>query len=290
MLHRFALCLATSIVGTAALAQSCKLVEKFDKGKTPVFLTEKDYIYFRANMDVNSDGALESYKIDDLGHFTNNRLTTHSALNVICNGVNIRNASHKVVFNYRRCGSLIRAFKEIRAANWRPANGRYVDFYAIALKERLSRSGKNHGIPCEKDGYYVSQVARPIDSSKNVCDPARWVDALAIPAIVLPLTRKMRETGVQLHDLAAVRVPGKNKWFGAIVGDTNPSKIGEGTVVLTMWLQERDKKPENYRQTISLQVNSVDYLVFPGSRSMLPKLSNQSGDIINEKGRELVKK
>src|SRR3712207_8819532 len=48
--------------------------------------------------------------------------------------------------------------------------------------------------------YYVSQVARPIDSSKGVCDPERWVDALRISAIVLPIDAAMRNAGVRLHE------------------------------------------------------------------------------------------
>ena len=104
-----------------------------------------------------------------------------------------------------------------------------------------------------------------MDSSKPVCDPDHWVDALRIPAIVLPLDSRMSATGVRLHDLAIIRLPNGRR-VGAIVGDTNPRKIGEATVIANMRLRDVPTVPANYRATIALKIPSAQYVVFPGNK------------------------
>ena len=76
--------------GGDALAQSCRVLGTY--GRAPdnavVRVTSGGLVSFRANVDVNTDGALQSYKADDLGFFPGGRLNTRTALNTICNGVN----------------------------------------------------------------------------------------------------------------------------------------------------------------------------------------------------------
>ncbi len=268
------------------VAASCTKIGTYEG--VAVFRAPSGIVSFRADVDVNTDGALESYKADDLGNFDGGRLNTRSALNTICNGVNIRSASNALVFSASQCSRLIPEFERIRDFGWLKPGENYVDFYAIALIPGTEVAGKNKGKPCEKDGFYVSQTARPIDSSKGVCDPARWVDALRIPAIVLPLDDRMAAAGVRHHDVAAVRAAGGNAWHGAIVGDTNPKRIGEGTVLLAMQLRGQSAIPANYRDTVRLKLEEADYVVFPGSASSLPGLSNGDAARIDAKAQALL--
>jgi hypothetical protein len=246
-------------------------------------------VVFTADLEVNTDGSLRSYKIDDLGHYNSSgKLQTHSALNIICHGVSIRRWDGSLVYDYKNCDLLIKEFIRIRNRNnWVVPNDNYVDFYAIARRQ-VHQGGKNRGAPCEKDGYYVSQVAKPIDPSKHVCDPERWVDALRIPAIVLPLDDRMKKTGVALHDLVLVRLPNSNRWVGAIVGDTNPNKIGEATVIAAMKLRGIDSVPANYRETVRLGLNRAEYIVFPKTASRIQKLTNSSFDEIQNQVAKLI--
>jgi hypothetical protein len=284
----------------AALAQErCTLIGTYQDSrekKASAFSTSDGLVTFQADVDVNTDGALQSYKADDLGFFEKGadgrfRLQTRSALNTICNGASIRRANHSLLFDFTQCGALIKEFQRIRDFGWLRNGENYVDFYAIALVPgtKSPAPARNRGKPCEKDGFYVSQVARAMDSSKSVCDPDHWVDALRIPAIVLPFDARMKAKGVQLHDLAIVRGT-DGKWVGAIVGDTNPAKIGEATVITHMRLKGETQPPANYRSVLKLKIASAQYVVFPGTRALIPNLSNASDPDIQVKAKELFEK
>jgi hypothetical protein len=280
------------LLGHGALAApQCSLVGRYENNSVPVFRTTDGLITFKADIDVNTDGALQSYKADDLGHFPpgGGRLNTHSALNTICNGVNIRRANHALLFSASSCRQLIPEFERIRSFGWLRNGENYVEFYAIARVPGTETAGKSRGKPCEKDGFYVSQVARAMDASKPVCDPDHWVDALRIPAIVLPIDSRMTAQGVALHDLVIVRLP-NGKRVGAIVGDTNPSKIGEATVIANMKLRDMTAPPANYRDVLKLKFEKsagAEYVVFPGTRNLIPQLSNQSDPEIQAKAQQL---
>ena len=276
----------------ATAAPQCKLIGTYEKNSVPVYATADGLVTFNTDVDVNTDGALQSYKIDDLGHFLpNNALQTHSALNIICHGASIFRPDHTQLYGVKQCGKLIAEFKRIRDFGWLKDGENYVNFYAIArIPETITpQPAKNRGKPCEKDGYYVSQVAKPIDPTKHVCDPARWVDALRIPAIVVPLDKRMKKAGVALHDLVIIRLP-DGKRVGAIVGDTNATKIGEATVVANMRLKGRTTQPANYQETIALKIKSAEYVVFPGTKAMIENLSNASDGDIQAKTQQLFDK
>jgi len=288
VVRRAILTLALVLTSATGAAAQCTLVGSYENNSVRVHRTSDGLITFEANVDVNTDGALQSYKIDDLGFWDGHHIQTHSALNTICNGVSIRTPNNNRLYGPRQCVDLIQEFKRIRERGWVRDGANYVDFYAIALKPNTQRPGKNRGEPCEKDGYYVSQVAKPIDPNKDVCDPERWVDALRIPAIVLPLDSRMQATGIRLHDLAIVRLRNSDKWVGAIVGDTNPTRIGEATVITNMRLRGLTAVPANYRATVALALPAARYFVFPGTANMISSLSNASDPEIQTKARQLV--
>lgn len=242
----------------------------------PVKLTSDGLVTFTANMDVNTDGALESYAVDDLGFFAP-KLNTHSALNTICNGARIRERRQGQdvrIFDHTQCGRLIAEFRRIRAANWAPSDGRYVEFFAIALQPGTVKPGKSRGTPCVKNGFYVSQTARSMNASLSVCDPDHWIDAARIPAIVVP-PAVVAAQGVGNFDVAMVRKVGTTQWLPAIVGDTNNKLLGEGTLRLAQQVTGQTARPANYRALLGIQPRGdYEYVIFPRSRATLTSRSN----------------
>ncbi|OQW47688.1 MAG: hypothetical protein A4S16_08120 [Proteobacteria bacterium SG_bin6] len=262
---------------------TCRSLGKVEERS--VNLTSDGLVTFTADMDVNTDGALESYAVDDLGFF-GPKLTTRHALNTICNGVRIRKrgrgSQDALVFDHRQCGKLIAEFRRIREANWAPADGSYVEFYAIALQPGTIRPGRSRGTPCEKDGFYVSQTARAMNPGVSVCDPEHWIDAARVPAIVVP-PALVRPHGVDLFDLALVRKVGTTEWFPAIVGDTNNKFLGEGTLRLAQQVTGQVTRPANYRAVLAVKPRGdYEYLIFPGSRTQLTSRSNSMAPQITE--------
>jgi hypothetical protein len=104
-------------------APQCTLINRYENSTVPVFRTSDGLVTFKTNVDVNTDGALQSYKIDDLGFFLpTGRLQTNSALNTICNGVNIRRPNHAKLFGAGQCRQLERFPKRLNRDSLRGAN------------------------------------------------------------------------------------------------------------------------------------------------------------------------
>ncbi|MCP4099710.1 MAG: hypothetical protein GY748_26130 [Planctomycetaceae bacterium] len=276
------------IMGLTAdsLARDCRYLGTIGEGSdsAEAYKSDSGVISFVADMDVNTDGALSSYGIDDLGHKNAaGRLDTNNSLNVICNGANIRKPNGNLLYGASNCYSLIREFKRIRKAGWMKPGENFVYFYGIEVSEKtyVTRPGGKkilRGVPCKKDRFYVSQVAKMLPGGTyGDCKPEKWLDALEIPAIVVPRTGIMASNGVKQHDLAVVRLKSTGKWIGAVVGDTNDRKVGEATVNLAARLRGKPL-PSTYRKVIGLALGSgkVEYIVFPGTARKVPDLSNFS--------------
>jgi hypothetical protein len=268
---------------------SCTLVGRYEHDTVPVFQTEDGLLSFVSNLDINTDGALHSYRADDPGFYNaRNRLDTNQAPNTVCNGVNIRARDGSLIAGVSQCRLLLTEFARLRDADWRPANGEWVEWYGVAADPSSQNAFHRAGVaPCQHDGWLVSQTATPIDASRGVCDPERWPDAMRLHAIVLPLDAAMQAKGVALGDLAIVR-NANGVMAGAIVGDTNPHKIGEGTVALALALRPGTPPPTHYRETIRLEIDRVDTFVFPGTASLLGRLSNDSNAAINAQATRLA--
>ncbi|ASP33685.1 glycoside hydrolase family 75 protein [Labrenzia sp. VG12] len=283
-----------------AVARECQYLGTIGQGgeSAKVYKSDGDVLSFVGDMDVNTDGALSSYGIEDLGYKNaNDKLDTNSSLNVICNGANIRKPNGELLYGTSRCYDLIREFKRIRKEGWLKPNENFVFFYGIEVSKKTyveKPDGKKilRGVPCEKDGFYVSQVAKMLPGGTyGDCKPEKWLDALKIPAIVVPRTGIMADNGVGQHDLAIVRLKSSGDWVGAIVGDTNDSKVGEATVNLAARLRGKPL-PSTYRKVIGLALGAgtVEYIVFPGTAGDIPDLSNSSDAAIQTAAKALFEK
>jgi hypothetical protein len=128
----------------------------------------------------------------------------------------------------------------------------------------------------------VSTTSFPMAGSYAACDPQQWLDARRVNAIVMPPQVLEAAGGAKRGgDLVVVRYRGKA--FGAIVGDTNPRKAGEGTLALTSALRALDPQPppppSNLREVYRFPVKRppVEYFVFPGTKAAAAPITNSRG-------------
>ncbi len=225
-------------------------------------------LYFRADMDVNTDGAARSYHPQDPRGRT-------LALNNIANAISaIYDASgQRIDCSPRRNACFtryIRTFEAARDARWNPkGHPRIATRHMIPWKHDPALGWD---APCTIAsgpfaGYFVSQTSKPADATLGECDQARYIDSMTIPAIVLPSGVAWRSQGVVTDefDLVAVRDRKSGTLRYAIVGDRGPAdKTGEGSIALTAALQGRTLTgQETYDQIKTLALADVDYLIFP---------------------------
>src|SRR5215207_5377586 len=129
-------------------------------------------LLFITSLKVNTDGTKISYHKDDP---TGRRCATNSAATP-CAINNIRNA-------YRTPSRPVSDFTAVRDAGFPPQ--RTFQILSPQIIERNAETGK----PCiTPDGYLVSMTADRATAGGTVgdCDQSKWIDALSVPAIVLP--------------------------------------------------------------------------------------------------------
>src|SRR5205085_379675 len=193
-------------------------------------------VYFRANLDVNTDGNSRSYHpADPLGRSL--------ALNNMGNGMTgIWDARGQRIDCEPRQGACfmrwINTFTAARDAGYDPNGHPRIETYNI-IPWRLDE-GLGRRVPCTIGsgpyrGYFVSQTAFIVDSSRPECDQDRYLDSLAFNAAVLPKRTIWLSQGrqVAVGDLVVVDAPALGRTRYAIIGDTGPQNgIGEGTIAL----------------------------------------------------------
>jgi hypothetical protein len=267
-------------------AANCTPIDTIDDphaGSTTFYRGADGTISFAADMDVNTDGALTSYSASDPGFYNSEgRLNTRRALNTVCNGLKVVGAGARPDLGPAECRQLLVAFARFRDAGWPrvDANGDRIRFYGV---ETRRDAGPDKNEPClADDDWMVSQTSIRMTGSYAACDPQGWLDARRVNAIVMP-PQVLAAAGASAKggDLVAVRYRGKV--FGAIVGDTNPRRVGEGTLALTSALRGLDPEPPpapaNIRDVYRLSVKRppVEYFVFPGTRAQAEPITNARG-------------
>lgn len=267
-------------------AASCTPLDTIDDphaGATTFYRLPDGTVSFAADMDVNTDGALTSYSATDPGFYNaEGRLNTRRALNTICNGLKVVGAGARPDLGPAECRELLSVFAQFRDAGWpaRNAAGDRIRFYGV---ETRADAGPGKNEPClAGDDWMVSQTSIRMTGVYPACDPEGWLDARRVNAIVMP-PQVLAAAGASVKggDLVAVRYRGKV--FGGIVGDTNPRRVGEGTLALTTALRALDPEPPpapaNIRDVYRLSVvrPPVEYFVFPGTRAQAEPITNARG-------------
>jgi hypothetical protein len=275
---------ATIAIATSAhaLAGQCGFQRAFDRpderGTSVVGVFEGNPIpalgnakplLFITSLKVNTDGTKISYHQDDPTGLRcqNDPAAAPCAIN------NIRNAYH----DSARPES---AFTDVRDAGY--PNPQTWQVLSPDIIEKSAATGK----PCiTPDGYLVSMTADvAIDGGfRRVgdCDPSKWIDALTVPAIVIPkssaaLPSQFLQLGLAKRSLVvAVSRSATKRVVPGIVGDLGPTnELGEASVAMNRALNglPDTEQPKHRRDTVArFQAGRTAVLLVPGSEFVLAR-------------------
>lgn len=239
---RFCAGLVVAFLAVSALAADrCDMTliaRHADPGRTPIFASTsgEKAIFFSGDLDVNTDGAARSYHPDDPRGRT-------IALNNMGNAITrIFDARGRDITCSPRRGncfsSFMTVFEAARDADYDPAGHPRIETDGIIPWRRDAALGRD--VPCTIQtgpfaGYFVSQTALLTNRNADICDQARYLDALSINAVVLPRQADWRSQDVRTDhgDLAVLLDADTGRVAFALIGDTGPrTSIGEGSVAL----------------------------------------------------------
>jgi hypothetical protein len=225
----------------------------------------RPFAFVVPDVKVNTDGTRISYAADDPRAKT-------KAIN------DIRNA-------YNRPSRPISDFEAVRDAGWKPS-ARVWDVLSSKIIEKDARPGQE-GRPCLDDkGFLVSMTAIRAKNSgvQGDCDQSKWIDALTVPAFVLPGGSQFEQGGVSLGNIIVgltLREP--RKIVLGIVGDIGPhNEIGEASVEMNRIL---NGLPQGAIPTNRLDAEDR----FQGPRTLFLILPGQSNRISQPINAESVK-
>jgi hypothetical protein len=244
IMTRIALCTLLAVLCLRPLrGQECGMSRAFvhpdgnaPGGQTAVWSdSAATALLFIEALNVNTDGTRRSYSVDD---FWGERI----ALNNLCNAMN--DTCAELANPDLRERRLLT--QKAHAAGWPSDLLKHTRISAdiIAFKD---------GKPCpDVDGFLVSATALHKPKINDGCDISNYVDALTVPALVLPRNPKVGVTGFaerdnKVGDLAVVVRSGDTTPVFAVVGDLGPhSQLGEASVALNGRLLGKTGPPKNY--------------------------------------------
>lgn len=149
--------------------------------------------------------------------------------------------------------------------------GRPGNWWGLATDSRGNPyvQGPNDPAP----GNYVSTTAL-VDGRFKASDPRRYVDSEKVPFIAVP--PQLKDQGVKLGDLVAVRNERTGKTVFAVVADIGPrDHLGEGSIKLAQELGV------NANARSGGAGSGISYVAFPGTKQAWPMTHEQ----IQEAGR-----
>jgi hypothetical protein len=284
------LTLSAALLASTAHAQDCGFRHAFDRpdergtavvhvyeGQSEPALQGARPLLFVTSLKVNTDGTRISYNVQDP------RAQTR-AIN------DIRNAMHS--------GHTVAEFQAIAAAGWRPTSRTW----QILSDGVIEQNAQTH-LPCvDHDGYLVSMTSDvAVDGGwgrVGDCDQSKWIDALTVPAIVLPLGHtQFRARGAVMRSPAiALSLSRPGHAVAGIVGDSGPAQeLGEASVEMNRMLNglPDGAVPANAHDAIArFQAGRSAVLIFPGARNLVARpltahqVATASGDLFTQWGGE----
>ena len=243
-----------------------KLVQVFQGGPVPELGNSRPLLLI-TSLKVNTDGTKISYQQDDP---TGRRCASdpgaaHCAIN------NIRNA-------YRDHTRPVSDFEAVRNAGY--PNPRTWEVLSSSIIEKNAKTGK----PClSPDGYLVSMTADVAVSGGfsrlGDCDQSKWIDALAVPAFVVPGKSRFLTLGVAKRSIViAFSQSSSKRVVPGIVGDVGPAdQVGEASVAMNRALNgmPATELPKHRADAIErFQAGRSAILIFPGSAAVLARPIN----------------
>jgi hypothetical protein len=243
-------------------------------------------LLFVTSLKVNTDGTKISYHQDDP---TGRRCQTDANAQP-CAINNIRNA-------YRDPARPVSDFTALRDAGY--PNPRTWQLLSPDIIEKDARTKK----PCiAPDGYLVSMTA---DVAVNGgfqrvgdCDQTKWIDALTVPALVLPkrapsLPSQFLDMGLGKRSLVvAVSLSAMRRVVPGIVGDFGPpQELGEASIAMNRALNglpDTDQPKHRQDGIDRFQAGQTAVLLFPGTGFVLARPI--TGDRVADAGRDALDK
>jgi hypothetical protein len=259
--------------GAGAAQVDCAMTENFDDPH-PVLHDQTKSMFWVRPMEVDADGARNAYHRDD-PHGSKGL-----AIEYIGNGMTIFHDGRPLEFVPQETDNSewLKAYRSIVDNNWKALAGFEIDIYGIA-------KDKNDNVCVAKSGQLVSATSLVQNKYASSCNPARYVDALKLPGIVVPnraqtekpvngadpeVAPPFASRGVSRGDLAVVYNPDTKIWKGAFIYDTGPRNLlGEGSVRLALDLRGQSELPVSGDQTNSLGLAETHVVVFPGTAKRL---------------------
>ena len=221
----------------------------------------RPFAFVVPDVKVNTDGTRISYNADDPRAQT-------KAIN------DIRNA-------YHNAHHPIQDFETIRDARWQPTSNVWKVLNPTII-EKDRRPGRQ-GLPClDEKNYLVSMTAlrATTSGSEGDCDQSKWVDALTVPAFVLPGGSKFQQGGATVGNVVVAMTVGDHRMALGIVGDTGPATdIGEASVEMNRILNglPAGSIPTNRADAEKrFQGPKTILLIFPGAANRISPPINAS--------------
>jgi hypothetical protein len=232
-------------------------------------------LLFISSLKVNTDGTKISYHQDDP---TGRRCKANPAATP-CAINNIRNA-------YRDPARPESDFTALRTAGY--PLPRTWTVLSPDIIEKSAATGK----PCvTPDGYLVSMTAdvAVADGRSRIgdCDQSKWIDALTVPAVVLPkktaaLPSQFLDAGLAQRSLVIGVSPSATKRVvPGIVGDLGPAKeLGEASIAMNRALNglpDTDQPKHRQDAIARFQAKRAALLLFPGSSFVVARPITATG-------------
>ncbi|MGH7784565.1 MAG: hypothetical protein ACREO5_12080 [Candidatus Binatia bacterium] len=228
-------------------------VRVFEGRSEPALHGMKPLLFVVPDVKVNTDGTKISYKVDD---------------------PRARNGAINDIRNAMRAGHTIAEFEQLAQNDWQPLT-RTWQVLSSAVIEKDRRTGK----PCvTADNFLVSMTADvSVAGARDRvgdCDQTKWIDALTVPALVLPGGSQFQAKGAKTRSfVVAMTLKGPERIAFGIVGDTGPAKeLGEASVEMNRILNglpDNDKPNSNSDAVRRFQGPKSVILIFPGSENRL---------------------
>ncbi|HEV7700674.1 MAG TPA: hypothetical protein VGO43_10640 [Pyrinomonadaceae bacterium] len=186
---------------------------------------------FMVGLHVNTDGTRRSYKVSDFWGKDDALNTPCNAMKDSCAGLTSDQLKDRRLLTERAL-----------ASNWRSD-------LLTATKISSDIIPFKAGKPCPLvDGFLVSATALLKPNGSDVCDLSTYLDALNVPAVVIPKgANRFRQSGIAVGDLVVAIVPGATSPVFGVIGDTGPAnKLGEASIAMNGQLLNKNNSPKNY--------------------------------------------
>lgn len=217
----------------------------------------KKLLVFKTDVQVNTDGAPNSYHPMDVHGDS-------LAINSVGNAITVK--KNKVNVPYKE---LIGVFRQWKDSNYSVIpNG-----YEITWKNVFAHNQNEK--PCIVDsgkykGFLVSQTTLKNIPNGVRCNPANEINSNEIPGFVIPgdTTKFLGINGARVGDLVVGYNPKTDKLVHAVIYDTGPNKkLGEGSVKMNMLLKGKTNLPKNIKDSYALALDNAIISIIPQSKS-----------------------